>query len=199
MHAFDAGPGGGTYFLAMEYIEGIDLDRLVAQNGPLPVLHACDYLRQAALGLQHAHEHGLVHRDIKPANLLVTPRPGTSEGILGTVKILDLGLARLVGALSSSIGGHVADFAEKAIKRRDGIQALRTTRLSSGGRATANRPLRKENAPAVSRLEAAHKPACHYDATRLNTRNVRPDPLEESNESGRSLPMQIFSVSPSIA
>ncbi|MBL8796524.1 MAG: serine/threonine protein kinase [Planctomycetia bacterium] len=97
VHAFDAGPVGGTYFLAMEYVEGIDLDRLVGEVGPLPVPQACDYLRQAAWGLQHAFEHGLVHRDIKPANLLVTPRPCKSSAEWGTVKVLDLGLARLHG------------------------------------------------------------------------------------------------------
>ena len=47
-----------------------------AGRGPLPVAEACDYVRQAALGLQHAHEQGLVHRDVKPANLIVTPRRG---------------------------------------------------------------------------------------------------------------------------
>ena len=47
---------------------------MVKQGGPLPVAKACDYIRQAALGLQHAHERGMVHRDIKPANLLLTPR-----------------------------------------------------------------------------------------------------------------------------
>jgi serine/threonine-protein kinase len=87
VHAFDAGPIGATYFLAMEYIAGIDLYRRVKESGPLPPEQACDYVRQAALGLQHAHERGLVHRDIKPANLMIAN---------GMVKILDLGLARLV-------------------------------------------------------------------------------------------------------
>jgi serine/threonine protein kinase/WD40 repeat protein len=87
VHAYDAGPFGATHFLAMEYVEGIDLHRLVKQDGPLPVETACRYVRQAALGLQHAHERGLVHRDVKPSNLLVS-----SDGV---VKVLDLGLARL--------------------------------------------------------------------------------------------------------
>src|SRR5206468_10887353 len=66
--------------------------------GPLPVATACDYARQAALGLQHAHENKLVHRDIKPSNLIVTR--STAAHALGTVKILDFGLARSVGALA---------------------------------------------------------------------------------------------------
>ena len=56
----------------MEYLDGVDLGRLVRDGGPLPIAKACDYVRQAALGLQHAHEHGMVHRDIKPSNLLLT-------------------------------------------------------------------------------------------------------------------------------
>jgi serine/threonine-protein kinase len=87
VHAYDAEQAGGTYFLVMEYVDGTDLDRFVRERGPLPVAEACDYVRQAALGLQHAHEHGMTHRDVKPSNLLLGPN--------GVVKLLDLGLARL--------------------------------------------------------------------------------------------------------
>ena len=70
---------GDTYFIAMEYVEGIDLHQLIKDGGPLSIERACDYVRQAALGLQHAFERGLVHRDIKPSNLLVTmPKKGIS-------------------------------------------------------------------------------------------------------------------------
>jgi serine/threonine protein kinase len=88
VHAYDAGPMGPRHVLAMEYVEGTDLGRLVKKHGPLPVAQACEYLRQAACGLAHAHERKLVHRDVKPANLLVT-RDGHQ------VKVLDLGLGRL--------------------------------------------------------------------------------------------------------
>lgn len=98
IRAFDAGPFGATHFLAMEYVAGTDLERLVKQAGPLGVEQACDFMRQAALGLQHAHQHGLVHRDIKPSNLLVSSGPGAAAG---TLKILDLGLARLHGAIKN--------------------------------------------------------------------------------------------------
>lgn len=72
VRAFDADQVNGTYYIALEFIDGVDLARLVADNGPLRVDQACEYIRQAALGLQHAYERGLVHRDLKPANLLVT-------------------------------------------------------------------------------------------------------------------------------
>ena len=84
--AHDAGVEDVPY-LAMELLEGVDLYRLVKEHGPLSVADACACVRQAALGLQHAHEQHLVHRDLKPSNLLLTPA--------GIVKILDLGLARL--------------------------------------------------------------------------------------------------------
>jgi serine/threonine protein kinase len=90
---YDAGSAGASFYLAMEYVPGVDLHRLLERRGPLPVTEACEYLRQAALGLQHAHEQGLVHRDVKPSNLMVTE---AAEGECGTIKILDLGLARLL-------------------------------------------------------------------------------------------------------
>jgi serine/threonine protein kinase len=86
--AYDTGGVAGLPYFVMEFVEGIGLDELVSQQGPLPVAEACEVVRQAALGLQHLHEHGLVHRDVKPSNLMLTPS--------GLVKILDLGLARLV-------------------------------------------------------------------------------------------------------
>lgn len=85
VRATDAGEAGGVMYLAMEYVEGTDAEKLVRRDGPLPVAQACDIARQAALGLHHLHEAGLVHRDVKPANLMVTPD--------GTVRLLDLGLA----------------------------------------------------------------------------------------------------------
>ncbi|MBC7821575.1 MAG: protein kinase [Planctomycetaceae bacterium] len=86
--AFDAEQAGDVHFLAMEFVDGVNLAELVAQRGPLPVEMACECIRQAALGLQHAHENGLVHRDLKPGNLMVSREPNLS------CKILDFGLAR---------------------------------------------------------------------------------------------------------
>lgn len=86
--AYDADQVGPLHFLVMEFVPGTSLARLVADRGPLSVREACDYVRQAALGLQHAHEHGMVHRDIKPQNLMLTPD--------GQIKILDFGLAHFV-------------------------------------------------------------------------------------------------------
>lgn len=77
-------------YLVMEYIDGIDLHRLTSKIGPLPIERAVHYVRQAAAGLQHAHDAGLVHRDIKPLNVMLDRTGG--------IKLLDLGLARFFNA-----------------------------------------------------------------------------------------------------
>jgi serine/threonine-protein kinase len=92
---FDADQVGDRHFLAMEFIEGADLNRLVHDRGPLPIPMACSFVRQAALGLQHAHDRGVVHRDIKPSNLLVAGDPKGEFTPRNVVKVLDMGLARI--------------------------------------------------------------------------------------------------------
>ncbi len=82
--AYDYDQVGNIHFIAMEYVEGLDLQELVHQRGRLPVGLAAHLIRQAAAGLEHAHQHEFVHRDIKPGNLMVETD--------GTLKILDLGL-----------------------------------------------------------------------------------------------------------
>jgi serine/threonine-protein kinase len=99
VRTLDTHLNGNLHYFAMEYIEGTSLESLVGQSGPLAMARACDYVRQAALGLQHAHERGLIHRDIKPANLLVTK----SESV---VKVLDLGLARLQPTSAVQLSSH---------------------------------------------------------------------------------------------
>lgn len=86
VRATDAGEEGGWHFLVMDYVDGVDLSRLVRARGPLAIGEACEFVRQAAQGLHHAHQQGLVHRDVKPSNLMITRE--------GTVKVLDWGLAR---------------------------------------------------------------------------------------------------------
>ena len=86
VRAFDLDREGGIYFLVMEYIDGASLQYLVDSRGPLAINRAVNYVAQAALGLQHAAESGLVHRDVKPSNLMLD--------WAGTIKLLDLGLAR---------------------------------------------------------------------------------------------------------
>jgi tRNA A-37 threonylcarbamoyl transferase component Bud32 len=94
--AYDAEQAGDLHMLVMEFVEGQSLDQVLRRKGPLPLAHACHYVRQAALGLQHALERGMVHRDIKPQNLMLTPK--------GQVKILDFGLAKVASEQNRSGG-----------------------------------------------------------------------------------------------
>jgi serine/threonine protein kinase len=86
VHAIDVGFESGLHYLVMEYINGKSLKEMVLKDGPLPPLVVANYLWQAAQGIQHAHEAGLIHRDLKPSNIMIDRS--------GVVKLLDLGLAR---------------------------------------------------------------------------------------------------------
>ncbi|MCO8125300.1 Hsp70 family protein [Stieleria sp. TO1_6] len=97
--AFDAGEADGIHFLVMEYVDGMTLTRLVAKNGPLSPGMAASVIRQAALGLLHAHRAGIVHRDVKPGNLI--------QAKDGTIKVLDLGLAQISNVLWSDDGREI--------------------------------------------------------------------------------------------
>jgi formylglycine-generating enzyme required for sulfatase activity len=97
--AYDAGEHEGVHYLVIQFIDGQDLGAIVKQRGPLPLAQAIDCILQAARGLQYAHEQGIIHRDIKPANLLVDAR--------GTVKILDMGLARIAGLAEDGDGDRL--------------------------------------------------------------------------------------------
>jgi len=95
VRAYDIDSIGDTHYFVMEYVEGHDLQRIVKKQGPLDYETAADYIAQAADGLQHAHEAGLIHRDIKPANLLLDDRD--------VIKILDMGLARFSDGEGASL------------------------------------------------------------------------------------------------
>jgi serine/threonine-protein kinase len=92
--AYDIDNEGDVHYIVMEYVEGIDLQGLVRRDGPLPPAQAALLLAQAADGLQHAHQRGVIHRDVKPANLLLD--------LEGKIRLLDMGLA-LVSAEEESL------------------------------------------------------------------------------------------------
>ena len=88
VRAYDVGSQGGGLFLVLEYVAGADLSRIVRRDGPMSCEEATAITLQAACGLAYAHGKGVVHRDIKPGNILLS--------CAGVVKILDMGLARIV-------------------------------------------------------------------------------------------------------
>jgi serine/threonine protein kinase len=103
VRATDAGESDGLHFLVMEFVEGLDLHSLAIACGKLPIADACELVRQAAIGLEHAHQRGLVHRDVKPSNLILDSR--------GNVKVLDLGLALLAESLEIEAASEDASLA----------------------------------------------------------------------------------------
>ena len=99
VHAYDAGEQSGFHYLVMEYVKGHDLAQVLSQLGMIPSSLALDYIMQTAAGLEYAHRKGIIHRDIKPSNLLLDDE--------GNVKILDMGLARIGGALDSEMSAQL--------------------------------------------------------------------------------------------
>jgi serine/threonine protein kinase len=119
VQAYSVDNESDLYYLVMEYVEGLDLQRLVEAEGPLDCASAVDYIRQAADGLAHSHNRKMVHCDIKPSNLIVNPN--------GVVKILDMGLARLAG--NEQLNGAASENDERILGSVDYMapeQALRS-------------------------------------------------------------------------
>jgi len=84
---YEVGVFRGVYYIAMEYIPGKSLYRVVAEQGPLPVPRLARLFAEVASALEHSHTRGLIHRDLKPSNILVTPHdhakllePGAGAG-----------------------------------------------------------------------------------------------------------------------
>src|SRR3954470_6636871 len=131
----DFGEVDGAPYLVMQYVEGADLERLVAREGPLGPRRALALLAQIADGLDAAHAMGVVHRDVKPGNILVVGEPGSERALL-----TDFGLAK---QLASG-----ARRAERAVRRDAGVRRSRAAG-GQGGR------------PAYRRVLARLRPALH--------------------------------------
>ena len=111
---YDVGEDAGQPYIAMEYVEGRDLEHVIQGGEPYPVEWALDVLRQVCDGLACAHRHGIVHRDVKPANVRVTPA--------GEVKIMDFGLARLPSSTDTKSGRLLGTVQYMAPEQVEGAQ-----------------------------------------------------------------------------
>ncbi len=176
----DAGEQLGIHFLVMEAIDGMDLGRLVRIEEKLSIADACEMVRQAAVGLAHAHEKGIVHRDVKPSNLMLDAS--------GHIRILDFGLAQIgcwesgsaeittVGQLMGTLDYMAPEQAERggAVDYRADLYSLGATlfRLLTGRAPLAAAP----NLTPLEKLRllATHRPP--------KLRSLRPDAPESLSQ-----------------
>jgi beta-lactam-binding protein with PASTA domain len=122
---YDRGEAEGTYYIAMEYLDGRSLKELILSRGPAPVLVAVDYARQILAALRFAHRHGIVHRDIKPHNCLVDAE--------GHVKVTDFGIARAGASQMTEEGSIIGTAQYLSPEQARGTQVDQTSDLYSLG------------------------------------------------------------------
>jgi eukaryotic-like serine/threonine-protein kinase len=122
---YDRGEAEGTYYIAMEYLDGRSLKELIVARGPAPVNVAIDYARQILGALRFAHRHGIVHRDIKPHNVLVGPE--------GRLKVTDFGIARAGTSQMTEAGSIIGTAQYLSPEQAKGAPVDQTSDLYSVG------------------------------------------------------------------
>ena len=122
---YDRGEAEGTYYLAMEYLEGRSLKELIVSRGPAPIKVSIDYARQILAALAAAHRRGIVHRDIKPHNVLVNPE--------GRLKVTDFGIARSGASQMTEVGSIIGTAQYLSPEQARGAPVDQTSDLYSVG------------------------------------------------------------------
>ena len=122
---YDRGEAEGTYYIAMEYLEGRSLKELIVSRGPAPIKVSIDYARQILAALAAAHRRGIVHRDIKPHNVLVNPE--------GRLKVTDFGIARSGASQMTEVGSIIGTAQYLSPEQARGAPVDQTSDLYSVG------------------------------------------------------------------
>src|ERR671931_180639 len=122
---YDRGTAEGTYYIAMEYLDGRSLKELIIGRGPAPVRTAVEYARQVLAAVGFAHRHGIVHRDIKPHNVLVSPE--------GRLKVTDFGIARSGASQMTEVGSIIGTAQYLSPEQARGTPVDQTSDLYSVG------------------------------------------------------------------
>src|SRR5213592_1311943 len=122
---YDRGEAEGTYYIAMEYLDGRSLKELIVSRGPAPVHVAIDYARQILAAVRFAHRHGIVHRDIKPHNVLVDAE--------GRLKVTDFGIARAGGSQMTEAGSIIGTAQYLSPEQAKGAPVDQTSDIYSVG------------------------------------------------------------------
>ncbi len=122
---YDRGEAEGTYYIAMEYLDGRSLKELIVARGPAPIPLAIDYARQILAALRFAHRNGVVHRDIKPHNIMV--------GDEGRLKVTDFGIARAGTSQMTEVGSIIGTAQYLSPEQAKGAPVDQTSDLYSLG------------------------------------------------------------------
>src|SRR5919201_1393145 len=122
---YDRGEAEGTYYIAMEYLDGRSLKELIVARGPAPIHIAVDYARQILAAIRFAHRHGIVHRDIKPHNVLVDGE--------GRLKVTDFGIARAGASQMTEAGSIIGTAQYLSPEQAKGAPVDQTSDLYSVG------------------------------------------------------------------
>jgi eukaryotic-like serine/threonine-protein kinase len=122
---YDRGEAEGTYYIAMEYLDGRSLKELIVARGPAPIHVAVDYARQILAAIRFAHRHGIVHRDIKPHNVLVDGE--------GRLKVTDFGIARAGTSQMTEAGSIIGTAQYLSPEQAKGAPVDQTSDLYSVG------------------------------------------------------------------
>src|SRR6478736_1165836 len=122
---YDRGEAEGTYYIAMEYLDGRSLKELIVGRGPAPIKITIDYARQILAAVGFAHKHGIVHRDIKPHNVLVGPE--------GRLKVTDFGIARSGASQMTEVGSIIGTAQYLSPEQARGAPVDQTSDLYSVG------------------------------------------------------------------
>src|SRR5205085_1350761 len=122
---YDRGTAEGTYYIAMEFLDGHSLKELIVGRGPAPIKVAVEYARQILAAVGFAHRHGIVHRDIKPHNVLVGPE--------GRLKVTDFGIARSGASQMTEVGSIIGTAQYLSPEQARGAPVDQTSDLYSVG------------------------------------------------------------------
>src|SRR6188768_3788228 len=122
---YDRGEAEGTYYIAMEFLDGRSLKELIVGRGPAPIKTAIDYARQILAAVGFAHKHGIVHRDVKPHNVLV--------GGEGRLKVTDFGIARAGASQMTEVGSIIGTAQYLSPEQAKGAPVDQTSDLYSVG------------------------------------------------------------------
>src|SRR5438067_1597147 len=122
---YDRGNAEGTYYIAMEFLDGRTLKELLVTRGPTPIKVAIDYARQILAALSFAHRNGVVHRDIKPHNVIVNDD--------GRIKVTDFGIARSSASQMTEVGSIIGTAQYLSPEQARGAPVDQTSDLYSAG------------------------------------------------------------------